>query len=161
MKLLLLLFVAFFFKSIYSQTCSGPEYRVDGSDVTISGPCPPYIAVPYISTTVQFICSYNYTGGLFAPYWNVTGFSPISTTSPSPTGLSIAIVNLKFSSNDGRTTADTTLDIDILHFNMTDILNIQCGICSSCSQQSFLSAIETTQPVQLIIFGKYILYIIN
>ena len=86
MKLLLLLFVAFFFKFIYSQSCSGTDYQAtNGTDVTINGPCPPYIAVPsYISTTVQFICSYNYSGGLFAPYWNVTGFPPISTISASP-----------------------------------------------------------------------------
>ena len=153
-------FFLVFFKSIYSQTCSGPDYRVDGTDIAISRPCPPYIAVPYINTTVQFICSYNYSGGLFAPYWNITGFPPISTISASPSsGLSIGIVNSKFT--NGRTTADTTLDIAILHFNMIDILNIQCGICSICSQPSFQSAIETTQPVQLIIFGKYILYIIN
>ena len=151
-------FFLVFFKSIYSQGCSGPDYRVDGSDVTISGPCPPYIAVPYINTTVQFICSYDYTGGSF-PYWNVTGFPPIPTISASPSsGLSIGNNG---ASGNGRTTGYTTLDIDILHFNMTDILNIQCGICSSCSQLSFQSAIETTQPVQLIIFGKYILYIIN
>ena len=155
MKLLLLLFVAFFFKSIYSQSCSGPDYRAtDGSDVTISGPCPPYIAVPYISTTVQFICSYNHSGGLFALYWNVTGFPPTPTFSPSPSGLSLG--NNGGTDNNGRTTGYTTLDIDILHFSMTDILNIQCGICSSCSQPSFQSTIETTQPVQLIIFGKYI-----
>ena len=160
MKLLLLLFVAFFFKSIYSQSCSGPDYRAtDGTDVTISGLCPPYIAVPYINTTVQFICSYDYTGGLFAPYWNITGFPPIPTISPSlPSGLSIEDDGPTI---NGRTTGYTTLDIAILHFNMTDILNIQCGICSICSQPSFQSTIETTQPVQLIIFSKYILYIIN
>ena len=158
MKLLQLLFVAFFSKSIYGQSCSGPNYRAtDGSDVTISGPCPPYIAVPYIRTIVQFICSYNYTGPLFS-YWNITGFPPIPTTSQSPSGLSIGDDGPTI---NGRTTGYTTLDIDILHFNMTDILNIQCGLCSSCSQQLFQSAIETTQPVQLIIFGKYILYIIN
>ena len=158
MKLLLLLFIAFFFKSIYSQSCSGPDYRVDGSDVTISGPCPPYIAVPYINTTVQFICSYDYTGGLF-PYWNITGFPPILTISASPS--SRLYIGENGARGNGRATGYITLDIDILHFNMTDILNIQCGLCSSCSQPSFQSAIETTQPVQLIIFGKYILYIIN
>ena len=148
-----------FFKSIYSQSCSGPDYRVDGSDITISGPCPPYIAVPYIRTTVQFICSYDYSGGPFASYWNITGFPPIPTISASPSsGLYIGENGAR---GNGRRTGYTTLDIDILHFNMTDILNIQCGICSICSQPSFQSAIETTQPVQLIIFGKYILYIIN
>ena len=149
-------FFLVFFKSIYSQSCSGPDYQAtDGSDVTISGPCPPYIAVPYISTTVQFICSYNYIviGPLF-PYWNITGFPPTPTFSPSPSGLSLG--NNGGTDNNGRTTGYTTLDIDILHFSMTDILNIQCGICSSCSQPSFQSATETTQPAQLIIFGKYI-----
>ena len=156
MKLLQLLFVAFFSKSIYSQSCSGPDY---GSDITISGPCPPYIAIPYINTPVQFICSYVFgPGKQFLPYLNVTGFLPIPSNGVRPPGLSVLSTQ---STTGNGTTGSITLIIDILHFNMTDILNIQCGLCSICNQPSFQSAIETTQPVQLIIFGKYILYIIN
>ena len=128
------------------QTCTSPVYN-GSTGVTIRGPCPSSQVLAPVGSTVTFQCTYDYSGSLQVPFWNITDRKPIV--------LDYSDANLTVISNSEFRPRETTLIIKILQLSLTKPLDVQCGLCSfsgNCNQ-----AIVISLSVQLISFGKNVL----
>ena len=76
----LLLFCSFVFYFCtgqqQQQTCTSPVYN-GSTGATITGPCPSSQVQAPVGSTITFECSYDYSGKVHIPFWNITDHEPI------------------------------------------------------------------------------------
>ena len=131
----LLLLLCLLFYSV--DSCS----TVFGSGVTLTGVCPNDTFTVPVGTTLDYSCSYSFSG-TFVAYWNVSGNISTANTNPLPSGI------ISITANSDRS---------VLTINAERLLDIQCGLCDltgpmSCfpEPQEFVGA----ESIYLIVFGK-------
>ena len=147
-----LLFSSFFFyfcTGQQQQICTSPVYN--GSiGVTIRGPCPSSQVLAPVGSTKTFECSYDYSGKVHVPFWNITGHEPLV--------LDHNDANLTVTTNSEVRPRETKLFVKILKQYLTNPLDVQCGLCNTANPtvNCFIAPQPTviSLPVQVISFGK-------